>query len=154
MCFAVPHSPRPSPFPPPPPPPRYHSGLCSAASQVVWACPTACIRPSPDYELRSSRRVPPHHPRKKDAGSPGSRAWSFHTCKGSSTAQGQICTRLLSFSRISVLPSAYVDSVGTLEIPFSRLNTLPVLSPVTASRASLRMSVLDSGPLWLAKPSM
>lgn len=36
----------------------------------------------------------------------------------------------------------------------SQLNTQPVRSPVNASPATLRTPMHDSGPMWLAKPSM
>jgi hypothetical protein len=38
--------------------------------------------------------------------------------------------------------------------PFSRLNTLPVLPPVIASRLPLRAHMPDLAPSWLARPSM
>src|SRR5674476_1356363 len=41
--------------------------------------------------------------------SPGSRAWSFQTCLGSTTTQGQPGTRI---SLPAMLPSATDDSVG------------------------------------------
>ena len=45
-----------------------------------------------------------------------------------------------------VLPSAFLHSVGTLDVNFSRLNTLPACSPVNASPTPLRMPTHDSGP--------
>src|ERR1700687_4085598 len=36
--------------------------------------------------------------------------------------------------------------------PLSRRNTLPACSPVSASRAALRLPAHDSGPGWLATP--
>src|SRR5665811_1621226 len=39
-------------------------------------------------------------------------------------------------------------------VTFSRLNTRPALSPVNASTTTLRSSPHDSGPTWLATPSL
>ena len=92
MCFAVPQSPWSVPFPLPPPLFLVQE-LCSAASQVLWNCPTAYVRLSPASEVLSSRRIPCFHLPRKDIGSPGSRAWSFRTYWRSPTAQGRSCAR-------------------------------------------------------------
>src|SRR5664280_501219 len=48
-AFCCPCSPWSCPFPPPPPPPRPRR--CSAASQVLQACPTSHDRSFQDYRL-------------------------------------------------------------------------------------------------------
>jgi hypothetical protein len=60
----------------------------------------------------------------------------------------------LPFLHMPVLPSANVDGVGTPKFPFSRLNTPPARTPVLASHIPSRAHVPDSGPSWLATPSM
>jgi len=53
---------------------------------------------------------------------------------------------------IRVLPSALLNSVGSLEVRISQLNGWPALSPVNASPTALRLYVHDSGSEWIAGP--
>ncbi len=85
-CFAVPCSPWPGPFPPPPPLPEFW--LCSAASQVLRACPTSHGRSSSDCGLGLPDAARGTISPQAVVGSPGSRAWRFRTCRGSPTARG------------------------------------------------------------------
>jgi hypothetical protein len=54
---------------------------------------------------------------------------------------------------MGVLPSAPVNSIGTSISLISRLNTLPVRTPVNASPIPSRVWTHDSGTLWFATPS-
>ena len=54
----------------------------------------------------------------------------------------------------SVLPSASLNSVGVLNWSISQLNTWPVCTPVNASSVTSRAPTHDSGPVWLARPSL
>ncbi len=85
-CFAVPCSPWPGPFPPPPPQPTFW--LCSAASQVLWACPTSHGRTSSDCSLGLPDAARGTISPRAAVGPPGSRAWRFRACRGSPTARG------------------------------------------------------------------
>ena len=82
-------------------------------------------------------------------GSPGSRAWSFHTCLGL-RLRGVL--RMLAIAHPSVLPSAMRNDVGTPVAIISQLNTQPACAPVNASPAALRLPTHDSGSGWLATP--
>jgi hypothetical protein len=83
-------------------------------------------------------------------GSPDSRSWCFHTCTGSSTAQGPCVSRAIDAHGVAF---RYVHRVGTLNYHISRLNTRPACAPVNASPEPLQAPAHDSGPVWLAKPS-
>ena len=62
---------------------------CSAASQVLRACLTSRGRSSRAYGLGLPLAArPPASPGRAIAGPPGSRAWRFRACTGSSTARG------------------------------------------------------------------
>jgi hypothetical protein len=60
----------------------------------------------------------------------------------------------LALSPGRVLPSAQDNGVGTPEDLISRLNTLPERTPVNASTTPSRVPPHDSGPSWVASPSM
>jgi hypothetical protein len=62
--------------------------------------------------------------------------------------------RRLAVAPPTVLPSASANSVGALDCVISRLNTLPVRTPVNASPSPLRAPTHDSGTPWVATPSM
>jgi hypothetical protein len=67
---------------------------------------------------------------------------------------------VLPWRRPRVLPSAYLQASAPRSNPprggafISQLNTQPARSPVNASPATLRTPMHDSGPMWLARPSM
>src|SRR5665811_15633 len=86
------------------------SHLCSTDSLVLFRCPTPQRRA---YGTYGYRLLPPAccvvHLLQTSPRSPGSRAWSFQTCLGSKTTQGQLGTRI---SLSAMLPSATDDSVG------------------------------------------
>jgi hypothetical protein len=87
-----------------------------------------------------------------DAGSPGFRTQCFYACQRSPTPPGpsppcqngvdSIAFRVFGARRHPGLPA------------ISGLNTLPACSPVNASPAPLPTPAHDSGPVWLAKPSL
>ena len=60
----------------------------------------------------------------------------------------------LTITASTMLPSACSERVGTQTSPISGLNTLPVHSPVNASCLPLPLHPHDSGPVWLARPSL
>jgi hypothetical protein len=60
----------------------------------------------------------------------------------------------LAMSTHQMLPSALHDRVGASDAKLSRLNTRPAHTPVNASRPTSRSSAHDSGPEWLASPSL
>ena len=70
----------------PPQTPQLPAGpLCSPVSQVLRDRPTPRRRACRTWGLRPSPAVPLRHRPRESLGSPGSRAWSFHTCSGSVT---------------------------------------------------------------------
>ena len=81
-------------------------------------------------------------------GSPGSRAWSFYTCLGSTTPPG--CDALAWRTPHRGLPELLTPSAPGLRI--SELNTLPAYAPVNASSAALRPPSHDSDSRWIATP--
>ena len=60
--------------------------------------------------------------------------------------------RALAMALPSVLPSAWLNDVGTPVAIISQLNTLPACAPVNASMAASRLAMHDSGSGWLATP--
>ena len=74
-------------------------------------------------------------------GSPGSRAWSFSACLGSSTPQGRAA---LALSCDALLPSWQPDAVGSLHRLISELNTQPTDTPVQRFGCGL-----STAPTWL-----
>jgi hypothetical protein len=62
--------------------------------------------------------------------------------------------RALAITHPSVLPSAMLNDVGTPVAIISQLDTLPACTPVNASMAASRLSMHDSGPGWIATPSL
>ena len=127
------------------------SRLCSGTSQVLRDCPTphqrACwtsgSRPSPTGPLTTSCRAL--------MGSPGSRAWSFHACQGSRTAQSPAGTRATVSADIAFRMwelrrhSDFRDfrgSMACLHVPLSTLHVQPCDCP--------RMTRGQDGSLGLA----
>src|SRR3954453_757959 len=53
-----------------------------------------------------------------------------------------------------MLPSAHKKNVGTRKASLSRLTGWPTCSPVNASRTASRPPAHDSGPMWIATPSL
>jgi hypothetical protein len=53
-----------------------------------------------------------------------------------------------------MLPSAMLNDVGTPVAIISQLNTLPACTPVNASLAASQLAMHDSGPGWIATPSL
>jgi len=107
-CFAQTDSPWPTPFPPPPP----QLALCSAASSVLWSCPTSHDRSSSAYVLGLPDAASIPLRTKAVMGSPDSRSRCFRACPGSTTAQGPCASRVIDAHRVAF---RYVHSVGTLE---------------------------------------
>ena len=68
---------------------RIRTCLCSAASWVLWACPTSHLCSSQSCSLRIHCADPATISSGPDMGSPGSRAESFRACMGSATARGR-----------------------------------------------------------------
>src|ERR1039457_6343257 len=87
-CRVLRRSPWSAPFPPQPPPRL--SPLCSAASLVLWRSQTPPWRTRPAYGYSPSRTGLPAQTPKR---SPGSRAYCFSACLGSSTTPGPTSAR-------------------------------------------------------------
>jgi hypothetical protein len=86
-----------------------------------------------------------------DAGPPGFRATCVRACQRSPTPPG------LSSPHHNGLSSVAFRVLGARRHPdwlISGLNTLPAPSPVNASPAPLPTPAHDSGPVWLARPSL
>src|ERR1035438_9092395 len=94
--------------------------------------PWSCI-----FGLRpwTSRSDPPlHRLRRMTMGYPGSRAWRFHACTGSSTAQGPLRAR--DIAPYVMLPSACQNDVGTLVSVISQLNSPACMYPRSEEHTS------------------
>jgi len=143
-------SPWPAPFPPPSPPIPW-GDLCSKASSVLCSCPTPCTRASRSCPVGS-----PCGPGDRSSGQRQGLPGSAHSV--STHARGLRPRRVrlrLARTASTVLPSACSERVGTRKkAPISGLNTLPACSPVNASPTPLPMPAHDSGPVWLAGPSL
>ena len=124
--------------------------LCSAASQVLWACPTARKRTRWYYGLRPSpagltaKPYASHFP-----SSPGFRTWSVCTCSRSLTPGSWTGTRAIAPAHVA-FPSARRGRHSQTVI--SELNTAPVHSPANASPRHHWSSTHSSGPERIATP--
>src|SRR5262245_47438085 len=87
-----------------------------------------------------------------DAGPPGSRTQCFRACQGSSTPPGRPIPRHNGVVRVAF--RVFGARRHPRKAPISGLHTLPARSPVNASLASLPGPVHDSGPAWVANPSL
>src|SRR5579863_4286472 len=108
---------------------------CPVTKVVSYICienPADSLRPSLDCAHRASQRVLPAHLQEANRGSPGSRAWSFHTCWRSPTTQGLLCPH--PFGHKCVAFRSTQQRRHPVPTPF---NTPPVCSPVNASPAPL-----------------
>jgi len=147
-CFAGVSSPWPPPFPPPPPP--RIAPPCSAASPVLWGCPTSHPRASATCVRRLLAAV-------WAVRLPDGNGISRFPCKmclcmlGVSDRAGSACLSRWRGSRCG-FPHPSTASAPESEL-ISRLNTRPALPPVNASPPSSRTPTHDSGPVWVATPS-
>jgi hypothetical protein len=145
-AFCWPRSPRAGPFPPPPPQPL--ARRCSAASQVLRACPTSRARSSRAYRLSvplTSRHPPTYHPanppgrgiidrhgRPRDL--PVLSMKRSHACTGSPTPRGPMTARenaatSVAFRRLK--PRRHPKP------RLSRLNSRPARTPIPTLRCAL-----------------
>ncbi len=86
------------------------------------------------------------------AAPPGSRTRCFRACQGSPTPPGLSSPRPTGANRVAFrVLGARRHPASTL---ISGLNTLPARSPVNASPQPSPTTTHDSGPVWLAKPSL
>ncbi len=83
------------------------------------------------------------------SGSPGSRAWSFHTCLGSSTPPRWPATRVTATCHVAF---PYKPLGRHVEMVISELYSLPACAPVNASAGVLPPPPHDSGSGWFAIP--
>src|SRR4029453_9359718 len=133
-----------------PPPALAHQDHCSGASSILWGCPTPCTRPSRAYPV-GSPCGPDHTTPGQMQGLPGSaHSVSVHA-RGLRPRQVHV---RLAMTAYPLLPSACSERVGTQDWPISGLHPLPAPSPVNASPAPLPTPAHDSGPVWLAQPSL
>ena len=100
--------------------------------------PRPCME---DLWLIAFSSRPAHYPLAA-AGSPGSRAWSFSACLGSSTPRGRIA---LALSCYALLPSVLSDAVGAPEHTISELNTQPTDTPVQRFKCGLAAALTRLG---------
>jgi len=88
------------------------------------------------------------HPRLHAGAPPGRKKM------GKVSTEAKPCA-LLPFDLLSRYCLAYITTPSAPRSRFlSRLNTLPALSPGNASHTPSRMHRHDSGPVWLATPSL
>jgi len=87
-----------------------------------------------------------------DAGPPGSRPHCCRACQGSSTPPGRPIPRHNGVVRVAF--RVFGARRHPRKAPISGLHTLPARSPVKASLAPLPGPVHDSGPAWVANPSL
>ena len=127
--------------------------LCSVASPVLWDCPTRHHRASRPYPLGISvRTLGGYYPPRPMAAPPGSRTRCFRACQGSPTPPGLSTPRPTGANRVAFrVLGARRHPASTL---ISGLNTLPARSPANASPQPSPTTTHDSGPVWLAKPSL
>jgi len=87
-----------------------------------------------------------------EAGPPGFRTQCFYACQRSPTPPGPSppCQNGVD----SVAFRVFGARRHQRKTPISGLNTLPACSPVNASPTPLPTPAHDSGPVWLAKPSL
>src|SRR5664280_1827138 len=134
MCIRDRCSPRPAPFPPPPPQPL--SRPCSAASQVLWGCPTSHNRSSRAYGIAFPERPAPLRV--------GGQSWDLPVlAHGGSvhalvplTARGPLATRASATSDSAFRPC---DNVGTPNSLISRLNSPACTCPCQRFATPLRV---------------
>ena len=137
-------------FPPSSPRPSAHRRLCSRTSRVLRTHPTSRDRASHSCPLWGSVRGPAR--------------WQADPGISRLPREMLRCVRRVSDHAEYGNPLRYRDASCCLppvittsalgRIKFSRLNTRPALSPVNASTTTLRSSPHDSGPTWLAAPSL
>jgi hypothetical protein len=148
--FTPPRSPWPAPFPPPSPPIPW-GDLCSKASSVLWSCPTPYTRASRPYPAgvcRADLAV-----RAQARGRASRVPYTMFPCMPGvcdPARCGYILPWRCSHCGLPRVRSASAPRSG----PISGLNTLPARSPVNASRTPLPKLAHDSGPAWLARPSL
>ena len=129
-------------FPPPLPPPRI-APLCSAASRVLRRSPTPPARTHPDCGYSPSRigLIAQAHWR-----SPGSRAYCFSACLGSSTTPGPFPARELAPDNGVAFPLTEKGRHPVLR--FRSSIAQPTGASVYASPAASRRHAQDSRSGW------
>ena len=155
--------------------------LCSVALPVLWNCPTRHHRASRPYPFGFSVRTLGNHPKANGGASRvpynrnhrdvmplgGTGRRCFRACQGSPTPPGLSTPRPSGANRVAFrVLGAHRHPSSTL---ISGLNTLPArcilgapsraapwpwLPPVNASPQPSPTTTHDSGPVWLAKPSL
>ena len=145
-------SPWPTPFPPPPPPPLARA--CSAASRVLRGRQTSRARASRDYRLSVPLAARPHHHHHQD-GRPRDLPVLAHedlrACLASPTAQGPPAARANATENVAFRS---FEQRRHPELEISRLNRPAHTPPANASAMPSRTPTHDSGPPWIATPSM
>jgi hypothetical protein len=148
--FARAGSLRPVPFPPSPPPPI--ARLCSETSQVLRDCPTSCGRSSSAY---ASLDFPTRPTAPSAVGNHRiSRFPSkvFPYVHGVSDRAEPGCVSRYRRCRFRLPTSPTASALRSNQL--SRLNTRPARTPVNASTTPSRALPHDSGPVWVATPSL
>ena len=89
---------------------------------------------------------------RSDVWPPGSRTQCFRACQGSATPPGQPIPRHTGIVRVAF--RVFGARRHPAQAPLAGLHTLPARSPVNASRTPLPRPAHDSGPAWVARPSL
>ena len=113
-------------------------------SDALHPCTTVVPRGCPVRTWRSLVRP--------DAGPPGFRTPCFDACQRSPTPPGPSPPCQNGVDRVAF--RVFGARRHPRKAPLSGLNTLPACSPVNASPTPLPMPAHDSGPVWLAGPSL
>jgi len=87
-----------------------------------------------------------------EAGPPGFRIQCFYACQRSPTPPGPSPPCQTGVDRVAF--RVFGARRHPRKAPISGLNTLPACSPVNASPTPFPMPAHDSGPVWLAGPSL
>jgi hypothetical protein len=87
-----------------------------------------------------------------DAGPPGFRTQCFYACQRSPTPPGPSPPCQNGVDRVA--SRVFGARRHPRQAPISGLNTLPACSPANTSPTPLPMPAYDSGPVWLAGPSL
>ena len=119
------------------------SRLCSNDSSVLFRCPTPRKRARGPYGYCLFPPACRVVPLQASPRSPGSRAWSFQTCVGSTTTQDRPEARASAPGRVAF---RFDRQRRRPDCNFSKLDTQPICAPVYASPDTSRCPVQNSGP--------
>jgi len=126
--------------------------LCSVASPVLWNCPTRHHRASRPYPFGFSVRTLGKNTPRANGGASRVPYKMFPCMPGVSDPAGPVYASPYRRNRVAFrVLGARRHPASTL---ISGLNIVPARSPVNASPQPSPTTAHDSGPVWLAKPSL